>query len=155
MSLSIAEWLDYSAALTYVKSTLTATERRALARVRFQASGDITALRGYFYGVQARRDRRFVDRIDETSAADGLVKIFVRSHPRGDLAELAVTVHHEIDHALGFNEVQVDLLARQRGPISDLAVEDWRPMVRAGRIVVPTPRPAPERPARARPFVVP
>ncbi len=151
--LSLAEWLDYLAARMYVTSKLTLPERQALRGVRIIASADQTNRRGFFHGVQARRNPDYTNRLARGAEASGLVTIFVRSHPPGDLHELAVTIHHEIDHALGFGEGGVLSLAAARH-IAEADVLAYRVRLEGFRLVVPAASgPPPEPPAKRHPVL--
>lgn len=148
--ISLCEWLDFLAALNYVKAQRTEHELAALRLVRFVASAEASRLRGFFHGAQADREPLLEDRFRWGSLAEGTIMIYVRSHPRHNLGELAVTVHHEIDHALGLGEAEVRTLAAGRR-ITTADVLPYRIRFEGARLVVPEakpPRPGgPARPA--------
>lgn len=139
--LSLCEWLDFLAALHFVHSQRTSHEFEALRLVRFVASAEAASLRGFFHGVQACREPLLEDRIRPGSLAEGTIMIYVRSHPPHDLRELAVTVHHEIDHALGGDETEVRQLAATR-IFTHEDVQAHRIRREGLRLIVPEAQPA-------------
>lgn len=145
--LSTCEWFDFLAALNYVKANRTRHELDALRLVRFVASPQASRLRGFFHGIQAERDPLLEERLHWGSVAEGTIMIYVRSHPRHNLAELAVTVHHEIDHALGLGETAVLTLAVGRR-ITTEDVEPYRVRMSGQQLVVPEAQPRPTGPLR-------
>lgn len=138
--LSTCEWFDFLAALNYVKAQRTKHELDALRLVRFVASPQAARLRGFFHGVQAEREPLLEERLRWGSMAEGTIMIYVRSHPRHDLAQLAVTVHHEIDHALGLGETEVLTRAVCRR-ITTHDVEPYRVRMSGLQLVVPEAQP--------------
>jgi hypothetical protein len=112
--LTDGELFDFFAALSAVHARLSAAEVDALREVRIFPDTLSAVYQGHFWGRQLRRDPDLEDTIAAGSRCFGDVRIFVRNH-RGDLAALAVTIHHELDHALGFDEAEVLRRARPRG----------------------------------------
>lgn len=103
-TINLLEWRTYATALIYVVRQLSVAQLDAISQVNFVARPTHPHLRGSFLGVQAQRDRAFVDALVTGARASGQITIYVRGRR---VLELIETVHHEIDHALGFDEGDV------------------------------------------------
>lgn len=147
--------LDFSGALAYVRAQLTDEEHAALRHVTVRPAllwRHPAGLRGCFVGVQAERSRVFEGELEPGSKASGQITVFLKAHRPGALDELAITIRHEVDHALGFGETDVhNLAAGRRVTVADVAA--FRPYWAGHRIIYPK-GPIPERrkaPPRKRP----
>jgi hypothetical protein len=147
--------LDFMGALAYVRAQLTDEEHAALRHVTIRPAvlwRHPAGLRGCFVGVQAERDRVLEGELAPGARAWGQITIFLKAHRPGALDDLAVTIRHEIDHALGFGETDVlNLAAGRRVTLADVSA--YRPYWKGHRIIYPK-GPIPERrkaPPRKRP----
>lgn len=130
---------DFVSALAYVRAQLTLEEHKALLFVTIKpitTRRHPAVLRGCFIGEQARRSREFEDELEPGTRARGEICIFLREHRPGVLADLAVTIHHEVDHAIGFGETEV--LRRAAGrKIVESEVASFKPYWRGHTLIYP------------------